>query len=99
MFTLYEAFDATRDLYETLAVKERRDYEQSLRSKGYPSSRRIEYVKDDELGSDAAIALDKAAVKRQFEIGFEMLDAEFANGDGKFFQPGRHQHRSRNGSI
>jgi hypothetical protein len=81
--TLLDVFDATRDLYETLTVKEQRDYEQNLRSKGYPASRRIEYVKDERLGSDEAIVTDKAVVTRQFEIGYQTMGAEFAVGDGK----------------
>jgi len=82
VYTLLDVFDATRDLYHTLTVKEKRDYEQTLRSKGYPGSRRIEYVKDEELGSDEAIVMDKAAVTRQFELGHERLGTEFAKGDG-----------------
>lgn len=84
MFTLLDVFDATRDLYQTLTIKEKRDYEQCLRSKGYPTTRRIEYVKDERLGSDQAIAMDKAAVKRQFGIGNQALGNEFAMGDGTF---------------
>jgi len=80
--TLLDVFDATRDLYGTLTAKEQRDYEQNLRSKGYPASRRIEYVKDDRLGSDEAIVTDKAVVMRQMDIGCETLGAEFAMGDG-----------------
>lgn len=79
--TLLDVFDATRDLHQTLTVKEQRDYELSLRSKGYPSSRRIEYVVDGRLGSDEAIVLDKAAVTRQFELGYQALGVEFAIGD------------------
>ena len=82
VFTLLDVFDATRDLYQTLTVKEQRDYEQSLRAKGYPSTRRIEYVQDEALGSDEAILMDKAAVKRQFEIGTQALGVDFAIGDG-----------------
>ncbi|RYN68198.1 hypothetical protein AA0117_g11350 [Alternaria alternata] len=79
--TLLDVFDATRDLYETLTVKEQRDYEQNLRSKGYPASRRIEYVKDERLGSDEAIVTDKAVVTRQFDIGYQTIGVEFAEGD------------------
>lgn len=78
---LLDVFDATRDLYQTLTVKEQRDYELSLRSKGYPASRRIEYVADGRLGSDEAIVLDKAAVTRQFEIGHQAIGADFVVGD------------------
>jgi hypothetical protein len=83
VYTLLDVFDATRDLYETLTVKEQRDYEQNLRSKGYPASRRIEYVNDERLGSDEAIVTDKAVVTRQFDIGYQTMGAEFAMGDGK----------------
>ena len=83
MYTLLDVFDATRDLYQTLTQKEQRDYEQNLRSKGYPVSRRIEYVKDERLGSDESIGIDTAAVTRQFEIGYQALGTEFAIGDGK----------------
>jgi hypothetical protein len=82
VYTLLNVFDATRDLYQTLTIKEQRDYEQNLRAKGYPSSRRIEYVEDDRLGSDGVIAMDRAAVTRQFEIGYQILGTEFAVGDG-----------------
>ena len=84
VYTLLDVFDATRDLYQTLTIKEQRDYEQNLRSKGYPVSRRIEYVNDEKLGSDEAIAMDKEAVTRQFEVGYQAVGAEFAMGDGMF---------------
>ncbi|KAF1940493.1 hypothetical protein EJ02DRAFT_423930 [Clathrospora elynae] len=81
IYTLLDVFDATRDLHQTLTIKEQRDYEQSLRSKGYPASRRIEYVKDERLGSDEDIVMDKAAVMRRFVDGVHALGAEFAEGD------------------
>jgi hypothetical protein len=80
--TLLGVFDATRDLSQTLRVKEKRDYELSLRSKGYPLSRRIEYVEDESLGKDEDLVMDKAAVTRQFEIGFQKIGVQFAVGDG-----------------
>jgi hypothetical protein len=83
VYTLLDVFDATRDLYQTLTEKEQRDYEHNLRSKGYPVSRRIEYVKDERLGSDESIGMDTAKVTRQFEIGYQALGTEFAIGDGK----------------
>jgi hypothetical protein len=46
-------------------VKEKRDYESSLRSKGYPPSRKIEFVEDASLGKDEDLVMDKAAVKRR----------------------------------
>lgn len=82
VFTLLSVFDATRDLFQTLKIKEKRDYELSLRSKGYPSSRRIEYVEDEDLGRDEDLVMDKAAVTRQFEIGFQKIGSQFAVGDG-----------------
>ncbi|KAI8937686.1 hypothetical protein NX059_005387 [Plenodomus lindquistii] len=81
VYTLFEVFDATKDLYQTLANKEQREYEETLRSKGYPSSRRVEYVKDETRGSDEGISMDKAAVKRQFEVGYSTVGADFAIGD------------------
>jgi hypothetical protein len=76
-------FDATRDLYNTLRNKEKRDYESSLRSKGYPDSRRIEYIDEDDFGSDEGIVIDKAAVKRQFDDGLQDIGSQFAIGDGE----------------
>ncbi|CAO2657307.1 Nn.00g034330.m01.CDS01 [Neocucurbitaria sp. VM-36] len=81
VYTLLDVFDATRDLYQTLEIKEKRDYQEVLRSKGYPTSRKIEYVDDGRLGSDEALIMDKAAVTRQFEIGYQALGTEFAVGD------------------
>jgi hypothetical protein len=65
VYTLLDVFDAARDLHQTLKVKEKRDYELSLRSKGYPPSRRIEYVEDESLGKDEDLVMDKAAVTRR----------------------------------
>jgi hypothetical protein len=82
VYTLLDVFDATRDLLQTLKVKEKRDYELNLRSKGYPTTRRIEYVEDETLGKDEDLVMDKAAVTRQFEIGFQKAGVQFAIGDG-----------------
>jgi len=79
VYTLLDVFDATRDLYITLRAKEKRDYEYDLRSRGY--RRKIDHV-EDELQGDGEIVLDKAAVKRQFEIGYSDVGAQFAIGDG-----------------
>ncbi|KAH7402695.1 hypothetical protein BKA66DRAFT_449303 [Pyrenochaeta sp. MPI-SDFR-AT-0127] len=79
--TLLNVFDATRDLYQTLTIKEKRDYEQTLRSSGHSSSRRIKQVEDERLYSEEAIMMDKAAVTRQFELGYQAIGAEFAMGD------------------
>lgn len=81
VYTLLDVFDATRDLFQTLKVKEKRDYELTLRSKGYPATRRIEYVEDETLGRDEDLVMDKAAVTRQFKIGFQKTGVQFAIGD------------------
>ncbi|KAF2741323.1 hypothetical protein EJ04DRAFT_480599 [Polyplosphaeria fusca] len=81
VYTLLDVFDATRDLYNTLRNKERRDYEQSLRSRGYPESRRIDIVDDDKIANDESIVFDKAAVTREFEIGYQDVGNYFAVGD------------------
>lgn len=80
---LLDVFDATQDLYQTLAIKEERDYDNRLRSKGYPSSRQVDYIKDENLGSEEQILQDKKAVKRQYDIGHLEFGIEFARGDGK----------------
>jgi hypothetical protein len=79
---LLDVFDASRDLYQTLRAKEKRDYEQNLRSRGYPNGRLIDYVDDEDARGDESLVLDKAAVTRQFEIGFQTVGAQFAIGDG-----------------
>lgn len=81
VYILSGVFDATRDLYRTLSLKEQREYEQSLRS----YSRRSEYVSDERLGSEEAIMTDKATMVRQFEIGYHAMGTEFAMGDGMHF--------------
>lgn len=82
VYTLLDVFDASRDLYQTLRAKEKRDYEQSLRSRGYPSGRKFDYVDDEDANGDESLVMDKAAVTRQFEIGFQDIGAQFAVGDG-----------------
>lgn len=42
-------------------------------------------MEDDSLGTDEAFVMDKAAVMRQFEIGYQALGTEFAKGDSKSF--------------
>ena len=86
---LLDVFEATRDLYSTLKNKEKRDLERNLRSNGYPASRSVKYVEDEEFGSDEAIVMDKAAVTRQFEIGYQTLGSDFAVGDGMRLQCGK----------
>ncbi|KAF2110103.1 hypothetical protein BDV96DRAFT_651256 [Lophiotrema nucula] len=81
VYTLLDVFDATRDLYKTLKNKERRDYETSLRAKGYPDSRRISYIEDDSIAGDESIVMDKAAVTKEFEIAYQDVGAQFAVGD------------------
>ncbi|KAH8693316.1 hypothetical protein GQ44DRAFT_719687 [Phaeosphaeriaceae sp. PMI808] len=81
VYTLLGVLDATRDLYQTLKIKERRDYELSLQSKGYPTSRRIAYVEDEDLAEDEDLVMDKEAITRQFKIGYQKLGSQFAIGD------------------
>lgn len=83
VYTMLDVFDATKDLHQTLKAKEQREYEQRLRSKGYPGSRGVEFVKDSELDGEEAIMMDKAAVRRQFERGLREVGPQFATGDGK----------------
>ncbi|KAF1958685.1 hypothetical protein CC80DRAFT_407659 [Byssothecium circinans] len=81
VYTLFDVFDATRDLYQTLRAKDKRDYEQSLRSRGYPAGRRSEYVNEEDLSGDESLVMDKAAVNRQFELGLREVGQDFAVGD------------------
>ncbi|KAJ4358766.1 uncharacterized protein N0V89_003350 [Didymosphaeria variabile] len=76
--TLVDVFDATRDLYQTLKSKQRRDYEQNLRSRGYRRS--IDYV-DDGPDGEEEIVMDKAAVRRVFDNGLQDVGSQFALGD------------------
>lgn len=80
--TLLDVFDAARDLYQTLKAKEKRDYENSLRSRGYPSGRKIDYVEDVDANGEEEIIMDKAAVNRQFDNGLQDVGAQYAIGDG-----------------
>lgn len=82
MYILADVFDATKDLYRSLTIKEQKEYEQNLRAKGYPPSRRVEYVREESLGSEDAIMTDKSTVIRQFEKGYHAMGSEFARGDG-----------------
>ncbi|PVH93028.1 hypothetical protein DM02DRAFT_721870 [Periconia macrospinosa] len=83
VYTLLDVFDATRDLYQTLRLKEKRDYEQSLRAKRL--SRELEYLRDEEEEEgergDESLALDRSAVKRRFEVGVREVGGKFAVGD------------------
>ena len=83
VYTLLDVFDATRDLHQTLKAKEKRDYEQSLRSRGYPVGRRFDIVDEKDDGGDESLVMDKAAVNRQFELGLREIGPTFAVGDGK----------------
>ena len=80
VYTLLDVFDATRDLYNTLRDKDRRDCERNSRYRGYRESRK--FVDDDEHASDEGVVMDKAAVTRQFDIGLQDVGASFAVGDG-----------------
>ena len=86
VYTLLDVFDATRDILITLRQKERRDREDRLRAKGYPDSRRFEYVDEESFGSDEGVVLDRTAVTREYELGFQDIGAQFAVGDGKMLQ-------------
>ncbi|EOA81684.1 uncharacterized protein SETTUDRAFT_98284, partial [Exserohilum turcica Et28A] len=81
VYILADVFDATKDLYRSLTIKEQKEYEQNLRAKGYPPSRRVEYVREESLGSEDAIMTDKSTVIRQFEKGYHAMGSEFARGD------------------
>lgn len=81
VYTLLDVFDATRDTLITLRQKERRDREDRLRAKGYPDSRRFEYVDEENLAGEEGVVLDKNAVTREFELGFQDIGAQFAVGD------------------
>ncbi|KAL5422289.1 hypothetical protein PMIN04_004808 [Paraphaeosphaeria minitans] len=76
--TLLDVFDATRDLCQTLKSKQRRDYEQNLRSRGY---RRSTDYTDDRPDDEKEIIMDKAAVLRTFDVGLEEVGTQFAVGD------------------
>jgi UTP-glucose-1-phosphate uridylyltransferase len=84
VYTLLDVFDASRDLHQTLRAKEKRDYEHSLRSRGYPSGRKFDYVDDKDARGDESMVLDKAAVTRQFENGCQEVGPHFSVGDGMF---------------
>ncbi|KAF2691575.1 hypothetical protein K458DRAFT_411304 [Lentithecium fluviatile CBS 122367] len=81
VYTLLDVFDASRDLYQTLRAKEKRDYQQNLRSRRHSSGRLANYVDDEDAGGDESIVIDKAAVTRRFEIGFQDVGAQYAIGD------------------
>lgn len=84
VYTLLEVFDATRDLYQTLTNKDKRDLEQKLRSNGYPSSRKLEIIDDAEVNGTRAILTDKLALLRRYEDGLRDAGPTFAVGDGMF---------------
>ncbi|KZM19657.1 uncharacterized protein EKO05_0004354 [Ascochyta rabiei] len=81
VYTLLDVFDATRDLYTTLTTKDKREYEIQLRSKGYPTSRKLEFVDDSAANGNRAILTDKLALLRRFEDGLRDCGPEFAVGD------------------
>lgn len=84
VYTLLDVFDASRDLHQTLRAKEKRDHEQNLRAKGYPSRGKLDYLDELDSSGNDSLMQDKAAVTRQFEIGFQEVGAQFAVGDGEF---------------
>lgn len=84
MYTLLEVFDATRDLYQTLMDKNKRDLEQKLRLNGYPSSRKLKFFDDAEVTGTRAILTDKLALLRRYEDGLRDAGPTFAVGDGTF---------------
>lgn len=81
VYKLLDVFDATRDLHQTLSDKDQRDYELQLRSKGYPSARKLEFVDDSKVNGNRAILTDKLALLRRYEDGLRDLGSEFAIGD------------------
>jgi hypothetical protein len=81
VYTLLDVFDATRDLYKTLRIKERRDHEDIKRRKGYPPSPPGDHLDEETAAGNASIVLDKAAVKREFSNGVDALGPQFAVGD------------------
>ena len=81
VYALLEVFDATKDLYETLMNKDKRDHEQQLRAKGYP--RKLEFIDDNGANGARAILTDKLALLRRYEDGLRGVGPEFAAGDGK----------------
>lgn len=83
VYALLEVFDATRDLYETLTTKDKRDYELQLRSKGIPASRKLEIIEDNAANGNRAILTDKLALLRRYEDGLRDVGSDFAVGDGK----------------
>ncbi|KAF2476411.1 uncharacterized protein BDR25DRAFT_321872 [Lindgomyces ingoldianus] len=78
---LLGVLDATRDLFGILKSKEKRDHEENIKPRGYPDSRRIKYVDDESAVGHESITLNKAAVIREFDIGFQDLGTQFAIGD------------------
>ena len=88
MYALLEVFDATKDLYEALTNKDKRDHEQQLRSKGYP--RKLEFIDDTGANGTRAILTDKLALLRRYEDGLRDVGPEFAAGDGESRLQGRH---------
>jgi hypothetical protein len=84
--SLLETFTATRDLHKTLRVKEKRDHEAIKMLKGYPDSRHNYCVERDDMDTagEDAIRRDEAAVKREFQRGYDNLGLRYADGDGKY---------------
>ena len=84
VYTLLDVFDATRDLYQTLTNKDKRELELHLRANGYSgSSRQLEYVDDAGVSGKRGILTDKLAVLRRYEDGLRDVGDSFAVGDGE----------------
>jgi hypothetical protein len=84
VYTLLDVFDATRDLYQTLTNKDKRELEFQLRAKGYSgSSRQLEYVDDACVTGKRGILTDKLAVLKRYEDGLRDVGDGFAVGDGE----------------
>jgi len=84
VYTLLDVFDATRDLYQTLTNKDKRELELHLRAKGYSgSSRQLDYVDDAGASGKRGILTDKLAVLKRFEDGLRDVGDGFAVGDGE----------------
>lgn len=79
LYTLLDVFDAARDLYQTLTIKDKRD---CARAKGYVSSRKIDIVDDVAENGTRGILTDKLAVLKRYEDGLRGVGEEFAIGDG-----------------
>ncbi|KAF3000776.1 hypothetical protein E8E13_005190 [Curvularia kusanoi] len=81
VYTLLDVFDATRDLYQTLTAKDKREVEFQMRAKGFSGTRQLEYLDDAEVSGKRGILTDKLAVLRRYEDGLRDAGDGFAIGD------------------